>query len=185
MKSNAYRRSSRARRGISMVELMIATLAVMVALSAFLRSIVGSLHLARNNRNTAIAAEATRAMIEDIRRQDPAQVFALYNGDAADDPVGGAPGRHFAVDGLRPTDGDADGFVGEILFPTPTPDSGQLSENPGTDFPNMPRDMNLDGDSADADVSANYLLIPIVIRLQWEGAQGDMTYEVSTLVGAR
>lgn len=183
--NSAFTRSAEKRRGISVVELMIATLAVMVALSAFLRSIIGSLHLARNNRNTAIAAEATRGMIERLRSEDPTLVFAMYNGDVADDPPGGAPGRHFAVPGLRPIPGDADGFVGEILFPTPTPDSGVLSENPATDFPNMPRDMNLDGDSTDNDVSGGYLLMPVIIRLQWSGSQGDLTYEVSTLVGAR
>jgi hypothetical protein len=184
---NTYRQNSEltSNQGLSMVELMIATLAVMIGLSAFLRSIVGSLHLARNNRNTAIAAEATRGMVERLRSEDPSLVFAMYNGDVTDDPVGGAPGRHFAVEGLRTIESDADGFVGEILFPTPTPDSGRLVENPGTDFPDLPRDMNLDGDATDVDVSADYQLLPVILRLQWRGAQGDMTYEVSTLIGAR
>ncbi len=177
--------SASASRGISLVELLIASLAVLIGLSAFLQSIVGALHLARNNRHVGLAAETSRGVIERLRSEDPELVFAMYNGDATDDPPGRAPGRHFAVPGLRPLAGDADGFVGEILFPTRTPDSGVLSENPGSGFPNMPMDLNLDGDSADADVTADFEIVPVILRMQWQGPRGNMEFEVSTFLGAR
>lgn len=176
-----------ARGGFSIVEMLVASLVVIIALSGFLRSIVGSMALAQTNREMSLAPQAARQMLEVLASEPVEQVFARYNGDASDDPggPGTAPGRNFEVRGLDPRRDDADGMVGEILFPTPGPASGLLSEGASATFRDMPRDLNLNGVSLEADVSADYVLLPVIVRLEWSSATGNKTLFHKTILGPR
>ena len=60
-----------------------------------------------------------------------------------------------------------DGVTGEIIFPTL---GGVLSETPDNEFEGMVRDVNLNGRTTDADVSADYGVLPVRVRLTWRGA---------------
>jgi len=173
--------------GFSLVEMLVASLVVIVALSAFLRSIVGSMSLAQANREMSLAPQAARQMLEVLASEPIAEVFARYNGDAADDPggAGTAPGQNFAVPGLDPRRDDPDGMVGQILFPTPGLSSGQLSEQASATFQEMPKDLNLDGDLVDGDVSADYVILPVIVRLQWTSASGTKSLFYKTILGPR
>ncbi|MCP3917443.1 MAG: hypothetical protein GY711_18000 [bacterium] len=168
-----------------MIELLIAMTILLGGLTGYLRSIVSSMELGRTNGETAIAVAALQSALEDIAAEDFSDVFARYNGDDADDPggVGTAPGPSFDVDGLSARPEDADGLVGEIDFPTPPGAGGTLAENPGTSFPGMPRDLNVDGDAADGNVNADHVLLPVRIRLRWRSASGhDRAIEGRTIL---
>jgi hypothetical protein len=115
-----------------------------------------------------------------------ATIFQLYNSDPNDDPglPGSAPGSGFPVIGLRPVADDPDGLVGEILFPTGAA-ANQLVENPGEDDIWVPRDLNGDGDIDFGDHSADYRLLPVLLRLRWEGSSGVRALQVQTLIADR
>ena len=145
----------------------------------------GPSKLTREVRENALAAEAARLTMEAVKASDFADVFALFNTDPNDDPLGAgtAPGSDFEVFGLDPVDGDADGMVGEVVFPTvmvgPTL---ELRENISDISLGMPRDINGDEVTDNSDHSADYALLPVVVRLRWEGNAGERQIEVKTLL---
>ena len=170
-----------------MVELLVTAVALILALSAFLRSIVGEMSETQGDYETVIAARAARAKIEQLIGEHHRRVFARYNGSAADDPLGegSAPGCDFAVEGLPVREDDVDGYAGRIVFPTPTPRSMSLSERAGGALEGCSRDLDLDGRVDSPDVSANYQILPVTVRIEWEGPRGPRSYSLSTILGDR
>ena len=84
------------------------------------QSIVASMALNRVNRESALAGDGTRQVIEMLQgRLDFDAVFEDFRPGS---PTG--PGSGFAVAGLEPVEGDPDGLVGEIVFPTLSTVSG-------------------------------------------------------------
>jgi hypothetical protein len=164
---------------------LIAFTAFLIVMLAFSRVIVGSMAATNTDHESSLAKEAGRAIIETLQAEDFDLVFALYNDDDADDPVFGAsPGHLFPVAGLRPRTDDADGFVGEILFPTDgAAFSGLLNEALQDSRFGCPRDLNGDGDTLDQLPSGQYGLLPVVIRIEWTGTTGVSSLQLRTLLG--
>jgi len=178
-------RNSRARRtGFTLLEVAFGTALLTVGISALLSVIIGYSRLVRVNTESGIAQQAARQMLERMQDTTFAQIFATYNTVTADDPsgVGTAPGRNFVVAGLTPLANDADGSVGEILFPM---NGSQLRENVTDTALGMPRDLNGDSITDSADHAANYVLLPVTLRLRWRGAAGPRTMNVRHLLTNR
>lgn len=183
------RRSAPRRRllGLSMVELLVTAVALILALSAFLRSTVTTMSETQGDYETVVAAGAARAKMEQLIAEDFHQVFARYNGSASDDPqgVGSAPGCDFAVEGLPVREDDVDGLAGRILFPTPTPRSMTLSERVGGSVQGSARDLDLDGRVDAPDVAGSYRILPVTVRIEWRGPRGPREFSLSTILGER
>jgi hypothetical protein len=114
-------------------------------------------------------------VLERIQAEAFPEAFRRFNGSAADDP-GGAntrSGNTFAVPGLSARRDDPDGQPGEVVFPTLDAAPGQLIESVNMASLGMPRDLNGDGAiHATADYSTSYVLLPVLVRVRWEGAAG-------------
>ena len=173
------------RRGTTLIEVLVAFAAFLIAMLAFSKVIVGSMAATSTDHESSLAKEAGRAIIERLQAEDFAQVFALYNADDTDDPVfGAAPGDLFPVAGLTPRADDADGFVGQILFPTDGAAFPGLLNEGLEDFRfGCPRDLNGDGDTLDQLPSGQYGLLPVVIRIEWQGTSGSSSLQLRTLLG--
>lgn len=171
------------RDGFTVIELMLVMGVVLLSLLLFSQSIGSAAQLGDVNRETRIALEAANRAVETLRGEDEfGQVFALYNHDQADDPFAGAPGPDFAVEGLEPRAGDTDGFVGEYVFPAFFDGAGLVvSEAVVDEALGMPRDLNADGDTLDQ-FTNDYVLLPVLVRLSWQGESGPRTLEVLTLI---
>jgi len=132
-------------------------------------------------RESAIAAEAGRRMLEVMRAGIHSQTFARYNAVPEDDPggPGTAPGKDFAVVGLTPVPDDPDGFVGEIVFPSPGP---RLREDVEIPELSMPCDLDVDGLVDSADHAGDYEILPVVVRLRWQSRSGPRELELYTLL---
>lgn len=157
--------------------MLIAFTVLTVMLGGLLRAMGGSVALSAQSQDLAVAVEAARTTMEELQAQDLATVFAAYGQSAGADP-----GDGFEVVGLQALPDDADGLVGQVLFPVDPKDPAVLCETV-SDFPGMPRDLNLDGDSTDADVTADCVLLPVVVRLEWRGPGGaPQTYELRSLL---
>ena len=144
------------------------------------RRIVAAVNrLAPVNRETARAVDSARSMLEAVRAEEFADVFALYNDDPADDPAGAgtAPGAGFAAFGLGARTNDADGLVGAVEFPTI---GGELREDIIDASLGMPRDLDGDGVIDALDHSGDYEVLPFRVRLDWSGATGARTLVVHT-----
>lgn len=172
-----------------MIEVLIAISLIVVGVAALSGSIVSGSRLSTNRKETGIASEAIRRTLEQIQGEAFSDVFARYNTDPGDDPggAGTAPGANFAVRGLNPQPGDADGFVGRITFPQVDQGSVAMLREDVVDANwGMPRDLNADGLAPDADDhSGDYVLLPIRITLDWRGTAGDRTVVFETLMTPR
>jgi type II secretory pathway pseudopilin PulG len=171
---------------MTLVELMIAASVLVIGLLGFMQVIAMSAGASTANQESNVAIEAARQKIEEIQVADFASIFALYNTSANDDPggVGTAPGGDFAVLGLDPVMGDPDGMAGEIVLPATTGLTGalELRENLVDASLGTPRDLNGDGLIDQLDHSADYGVIPVLVRVRWRGARGNAQMEFKTLV---
>lgn len=153
-----------------MIELLVVSVIVAVALNSMASAIINTTRLAPVHRENSIAIDAARGVIDEVRSRDYREVFARYNLDPADDPATGpSPGPFFAVDGLQLQDGDADGFVGQVEFPTVL---GELREDFADRELGMPRDLNQDGALDALDHAGDYAVLPFRVRLQWRSHTG-------------
>lgn len=178
------------RAAFSLVELTLVVSVLVFALLAMSRSLGESMQLTEVNRENALATDAAREMVEVLDGVETySQVFALYNSDPEDDPgaPGTAPGAGFAVEGLQASAADLDGLAGEILFPTQLGADGRIELHEDIDDPGlgMPRDLDGDGDVDGGDKADTYRLLPVRVRLTWEGTSGLRTLEVRTLIADR
>jgi len=161
---------------------MVGLLILVVALSSALGSVSSFMVLEDSNRETALAYTAAQRVLEDMQGTHYREVFRRYNSTAADD-LPGSPGPDFAVLGLDPQLGDADGMPGRIDLPEFAP--GVLREDvTNADF-GLPRDLNGDGDSDSNDHALDYVQLPLRVTVQWRGRSGNRIVELQTVMGAR
>ena len=169
--------------GFALIELVVAIAILAVAFAGISTSLASSMSLRRSNQETARAVRAALGVAEVLRDETFDEVFARFNADPDDDPdgIGTAPGQNFAVPGLAAQDGDADGFVGRIVFPG---DGLTLREDVASRDHGMPRDLNGDGDALDA-VEADYQVLPLTIVVAWQGSRGQSSIQLPTILTAR
>ena len=170
--------------GFSLLEVVISLAVVSVGLLGFSKAILDSMVLNQMNKEGGIARRAAKQVLGDIEATAFAEVFARYNAVQVDDlPGDNLPGA-FAVEGLRPLDDDADGLVGEILFPDDVAWDGSLvlREDLVDARLGMPLDLDLDG-TIDADDHADdYQLLPVLVRVEWRGRGGPAKVEFQTVL---
>ena len=98
-----------------------------------------------------------------------------------------APGANFAVPELNGLPGDADGLCGRVIFPTQLVGAvEQLREDVIDAELGMPKDLNGDAGVIDAlDHAANYRLLPVRVRVEWQGAIGPRRVDIQTILCLR
>lgn len=171
--------------GFTLLELMIAVGVLLFGLLGFSQAVLRSVATNEATREGALAAEAARQVLETLQAETFGEVFRRYNAEPADDPgvAGTAPGSNFAVPGLTAQSSDADGFVGRIEFPTVAIAPGVLRENLALPAMGLPRDLNGDDFWDAADHSADYRLLPVVVRISWRGKAADSEAVFRTVLG--
>ena len=176
--------SESARRGFTFVELAVGMTILLVSLLIFSSSVTGVAKQRAANRETALAVAAARNMLETLRAEDFAEVYARYNANPADDPggAGTAPGNRFVVEGLDDAPDTVGGFDGEIVFPSveDAVAGWQLREDVELRALGLPRDISGDNVVDDQDHSASYFILPVQVRVRWSGSSGTRQYEMAT-----
>jgi prepilin-type N-terminal cleavage/methylation domain-containing protein len=176
----------RARSGLTLLEIVIALSILTIVMVGFVQGLLSTASLSSAGREGRLARESIRKLLEDMQSQPFAEIFYRYNADPGDDPGAGAsPGAVFDVEGLTPRPDDADGRVGEIVFPVEDADLGVLRENLELLRLDTPRDLNADGAIDEFDHSGDYRLLPVLVRVAWRGASGDAQQEVVTFLAER
>jgi len=174
--------------GFTLLELMFVMSVLLVMFLTVSQSLLGSIALNEVNRESALAQDGMRAMLEELEGTGEFEtVFSRYNSDPTDDPpLGASPGDGFAVPGLDPLPTDPDGLVGEIVFPTLDTAGGlELREDLNLPELGMPRDLDglngVDGFDHDED----YRLLPVLLRIEWQGQSGTRRAETRTMLADR
>ncbi|MCI0635908.1 MAG: hypothetical protein L0206_18620, partial [Actinobacteria bacterium] len=120
---------------------------------------------------------AALSAVDQVRSVPFAEAFARFNATADDDLAGTCPGSSFDAPGLEAVPADPDGLPGEILFPG---DGFLLSEEVDDASLGMPRDLSGDGAIDGADHAADYVVLPVKVRVEWTGPSGPRRIEVVT-----
>ncbi|HEX5136371.1 MAG TPA: hypothetical protein VFY93_05325 [Planctomycetota bacterium] len=168
------RRYCTSARGFTFVEVACVLSALALGLLSLAAAMGSGMRTVAVNREIDVAAHAAREALE--RLQDPAGgfelVFASYNNDPDDDPAADVPGGTFDVEGLR-------GATGEILFPTGGDSGFELREDVAD------RDLDGDGEIDEENHALDYLLLPVTVRIRWEGVAGERSVEFATVLAQR
>lgn len=174
------------RSGFSLVELLVVMVILAITLGEVTRSLINVAHLEPVQRESALALNAARSKLEEMRARPFEELVARYDADPANDPdgPGTAPGSGFAVRGLDLRDGDPDGWQGAVLLPLV---GGELREDVADAALGLPRDLNADDVVDGLDHAGDFSVLPVRVRVEWSGgAAGERSVElVTTLVPDR
>lgn len=166
---------------MTLVEVMVALVILTMCVGMLTSTIASTSVQATVNRENAIAVEAARSAIEDMHREEFSHVYALFNESPLDDPGGPGTGfgPHFDVVGLSAANDDPDGLVGEVILPGV---DGVLTEMQEDELLGLPRDLNGNIRIEEGDRSLDYLVLPVVVRLRWQGRAGVREFEMATML---
>jgi hypothetical protein len=142
----------------------------MVILAVALLTLWGTLvYCSRSNmaaEQKKMALNAAQAMVEEMKSR-PFDTLINEFGPA------GTEGNTFPVPTLDNDEARAQGQIAFFVDETNTEDSARFGG---------PLDLNGDGDMTDVDVSARYQLLPVRIRVEWEGSLGAQHVEVTSIL---
>jgi type II secretory pathway pseudopilin PulG len=173
---------------MTLVEVMVAIVILTVSVYILSSTVTATIAHSAVKRERAMAVESSMNLLERMRSEPFDELFARYNDFPDDDPggIGTAPGKHFAILGLDPQEADKDGMVGEVVLPSggsvaQVAGGRQLREDVELPALSMPRDLNGDLMIDDKDHSADYIVLPVTIRISWLGKAGKRDFEMSTM----
>jgi hypothetical protein len=172
----------RTRAGLTILEVVIGVALLVTGVLGYLHVVAEAMATAEANAERALATEAARQRIEEMKSRPLGQVLALFDDDPANDPggAGTAPGGTFTVPGLAARTDAVDGAVGRTLFPL----AGAALREDIVDLGlGMPRDLDGDGVVDALDKSGDYVLLPVRVRVEWRGAAGNAFVELRTVLG--
>ncbi len=172
-----------ARAGFTLLEVMVASVVLAIGVASVSAAMVSAVALNNVNRETSLAQQSARMMLETVRATQFGDAFATYNLSAFDDPggPGTAPGQNFAVAGLSAQAGDADNMAGQIVFPTVVVGAiDQLREDVVDGDFGMPRDLSGDGIIDGVNHAGDYQLLPVRVRVAWRGFSGNRALELES-----
>ena len=184
MGNRKQRKRSGRRRGFALVEVLVASGVLTIAVVGMAGAMLSSMALQRSESEATLARLAAQQALENMQAVDFAEVWACYNAATADD-VGlttPARGATFVVQGLTPVEGDLDGRCGAIEFPET---NGALREDFVDGALGMPMDLDGDGAVDTADHGADYTLLPVRVRVDWRGPSGPQNYQLETILCLR
>jgi len=169
------------RGGFSLVEVAVTIAVLVVGAGMLAQTIVALGKVNDTNRETALAMQAVRNVLETLRSEPFEDVFALYNATPDDDPggKGTAPGSQFTVAELSAAEG-ALVSMGTIGFPSV---NGALREDFIDPALGMPRDLNGDLAIDGGDHAGDYGILPIRIQINWSGRTGNRTLAIHSSLG--
>lgn len=153
----------RSEAGFTFIEIAISSTVLSVALLAVWSTVVycSRSNVAADQKRRAI--DAAEARIEFLKAQDFDTLLEDFGPSGADE---------FAVPSLDSA-AAAEGRI--LLYSDETNPTGETGLG-------LPRDLNGDGDALDEDVSADYRLLPVRVRIAWDGVLGPQEVEVRTLL---
>lgn len=167
---NVQKRQKRARSGFTLLEVVAAMSVMLTAMLALTSTSLVTHTIKEVDRERRLAINGLMGAMSRLQARAGALVDAetgwSTNVLAAYEP-GGTPGPRFEIQGLEPW--DAETAVGSITIVTDETVSGlDLDVDMG-----MPRDLDGDGFGLTTDVTDTAILLPVVLRVRWQGKSGN------------
>ncbi len=177
-------RTLRPRSGFALIDVCVALLVLAVAVGALVGTMFSALRLDQVNESRAAANQALRTVLEDMKAQEFSTVYAAFNTSSADDPN---PDYDYktALDlkGKLPAGACGSAPVAQVVFPED--ELGALREDTVDPSLGLPRDLNGDDVIDGNDHSADYKLLPVTVKLEWESPSGPQKIQVATVIRRR
>lgn len=174
----AWRRDA----GLSLIEITISLALFTVGGLTMLGTMGSSMKLDVTNEQTARAVQAARSHLERMQTTEFRRIYATYNETKVDDPdgVGTAVGGLFEVVGLRELVEQGTVTMGKTIFPAL--ETGELREDLDRPDLGFPRDLNGDGRIDDQNHSGDYVILPVLVDIRWQGASGERSVRFYTVL---
>jgi len=162
---------------MTLLEVVLVMTVMLVAISMLSGTLLAAARQRTFQKEEAIASLTIRNVLERLRELPCQQVYASYNADPSDDPLGPgtAPGHRFATPGLTPVLEAEDQLTGTVVFPERVVPSGgrELREDLANELLGMPRDLNGDNVVDGRNHAGDYLILPVEVRVEWRGHNGN------------
>jgi type II secretory pathway pseudopilin PulG len=170
------------RAGFTLVQVTMTAAILAIGILGLSAVIAQSVRLTAINQETVRARQASNMMLEEIRSLPFSEVYSMVRASGTESEMSDymLNGETFEVPtiGLPTVSG---GMTGHIEFPT----SGSgldLCESTVDASLGMPMDLNGDGEIDDEGHAADYVLLPVRIRVEWEGIAGARQVEIYTVL---
>ena len=161
------RRSTK--RGTSLLEVVVAITFLVIGLLSLTSTSLAAHVLHRVDAERQLAQQSLTQAVSELRAFAVAQRES--GGWALAMTTQYAPGHTFDIEGLDPWTGEAS--CGSITLIT---DENTRDADLGLPL-GLPRDLNNDGSDVDFDVSGSARLLPAIVRVRWEGLNGQQEIE--------
>ncbi len=190
-KHRIARRVKRVERGLGLIEVLIAVATGAIALLAHAAGVLRTHHLTKAEQTRTLAVQTVRSMVERLRDDDDwitlqSRLSALLDVTGGWHPISDLYGDIPVPEALGKTQMRIEiprsPAVDSVLLP-----GLHLREDVPDAMFGLPFDLNGDGVIKPDPVEANYVILPVIVRLRWE-AHGEVRQEmrVSTwLTGER
>jgi prepilin-type N-terminal cleavage/methylation domain-containing protein len=167
--------------GLSLIEILISMALFSIGGLAVAGSLNYSLRLNAVNRETAVATQEARRVLEEIRSLPLEDVLKTYNDDPADDLDGydTAAGNLFDLTSLAAPVGEEGGAKVEVVLPL---SAGELLENLTNTTLGTIGDLDGDSKIDGKDHIEDFKVLPMAIRVRWKGAGGDRELTLHTIL---
>jgi len=184
MKTTPRFLSSAPSAGFGLVDLCVALVVLSIALGVLVGAVFSGIRLTRTDEETAKASQALRTALARIGNLDPRDAFAILNADSSDDLAGQYASEYLDVGEHLFTDRHGQTVTMLVTFPVPEGEPGVLREDLELPELGMPRDLDGDGDIDGANHASDAILLPLLLRLEWEGSAGPQSLQMATILGS-
>ncbi len=153
-------------KGMTLVEATVSLTILAVALLTLWGSTISGARTIGAAEERKHALNIAQGKLEELKSRSMDLLIATYRPN-------GTEGDTFQAAGI---DEDEDRALGRIVFYTDETDS---ENGAGLGFP---MDLNGDGDANDRDVATGFTLLPVRIRVTWEGSLGRQFVDVTAIL---
>jgi hypothetical protein len=153
-----------------------------IAMGVLVGSLFSALRISQASEATACANQALRGVLERLNAMTVEDVFAICNGEPADDIVGRSSADYLMLEEGLMHDVHGAPLAISVAFPCPDGQPGVLREDLDLPALGMPRDLNGDGVIDAGDHSGDFELLPALLTLEWTGPSGLQRVQLATLL---
>ncbi len=159
--------------GFTLIEIMAVMVILVVAILGFVSGLGASVQNLSASGQSFHALNAARSKVEELRGRPFGRLYADYGPGSGGETFAVSYGEGGKTITLESPEG---GSAGRIVF--------AVNETiiPGDFRWVAAYDLNGDGDTGDVDVSADYKILPVVVRVRWRDAYGPRVSEVRTVL---
>jgi type II secretory pathway pseudopilin PulG len=168
--------------GFGLVDICVALVVLSGALGILVVAVFSGIRMARADEETAIANQALRSAIARLQALPARDAFAILNDDSADDIDGETSAEYLDLSEHLLSDREGEALTISVLLPVDEAAPGALREDLDLPELGLPRDLDGDGTIDSADHADDLVLLPVLLRLEWQGASGAHTLQMATIL---